>query len=74
MGDQVCEIEEIGEEAAMATVREEHRKVNYNQPDFSDAGPHISNGDVSPRLGWLPYFTHFLQFLFFCFTSRCLSH
>ncbi|XP_078173136.1 uncharacterized protein LOC144566985 isoform X17 [Carex rostrata] len=48
MGDQVCEIEEIEEEVAMATVQE-HRKVNYNAPDSSDGGPHISSRDISPK-------------------------
>lgn len=54
MGDQVCEIEEIEEEAAMATVQE-HRKVNYNAPDSSDSGPHISR-DISPKPGYFPFF------------------
>jgi hypothetical protein len=58
MGDQVCEIEEI-EEAAMATVQE-HGEVNYNPPDFSDGGPHITTGDISPTLGYFPYLTNFL--------------
>jgi hypothetical protein len=65
MGDQVCEIEEIEEieEAAMATVQE-HIKVNYNPPNSSDGGPHITTGDISPTLGYFPYVTcYFTIFL-----------
>ena len=65
MGDEACEIEEIVEEEATMAAVQERRKANYNPPEFSDGGPPTSPRDISPTLGFAPFFYSILySFLF----------